>query len=521
MVEFNITDSNTFNEWLEKYNLLSDVAETIGDLIDLDTTDKTSVVNAVNELNSAILSLSSLTATDLQDLLAAVNGLNNVTGDLANLITVDKANLVAAINECKSTILTNDADIITINSSITSINSAIATLQSDLADALLADEVILNKAISGGYGVATGFSNNYSITTNPTFTSLGNGGRILSTKFNAENTSTTINLNVNSIGSELVYNSAGEDIYPGQINTDDIYILHWTGSFFRIMNNLRNHSDIAYETFLGNGSLTTFTLANVPSSDDVIRVYIGGTETTDFSIDGNKIVFTSPPASGFPGIDNIGIVTEINTQRPDGSPLNQYRGSNISSGSTTTLDVPGDFFQITGTSTISNFGTASRIGIEKTVYFASSLTITHNATNLILPSGENINTVSGDRAVFRSMGDSKWMCIQYTRGSGIIDFFSFHVPILSDGDLALAVNLPIGFDIISVTTKSTSGTATAEVKINSTVLGGSANSVSVSENTQTHSSSNSVSIGDDLSLSVSSNSNAAGVVVTMKILRTT
>lgn len=518
MVEFNITDSNTFNEWLEKYNLLSDVAETIGDLIDLDTTNKTSIVNAVNELNSAILNLSSLTATDLQDLLAAVNGLNSVTGDLANLITVDKANLVAAINECKSTILTNDADIVTINSSITSINSAITILQSDLADALLADEVILNKAISGGYGIATGASNNYSITTNPTFTSLGTGGRILSAIFTAENTSTTINLNVNSIGSELVYNSSGGVIYPGQINTNDIYILHWTGSSFRIMNNLRNPDDIAYETFSGNGSLTAFTLANVPSGDDAIRVYLNGTETADFSIDGNKIVFISPPSSG---TNNIEVVTEINTQRPDGSPLNQFKGSNISSGATTTLDVPGDFFQITGTSNISSFGTASRIGIEKTVYFASSLTITHNATNLILPSGENINTVSGDRAVFRSMGDSKWMCVQYTRGSGIIDFFSFHVPILSDGDLALAVNLPIGFEIISVTTKSTSGTATAEVKINSTVLGGSANFVSVSEDTQTHSSANSVSIGDDLSLSVSSNSNAAGVVVTMKILRTT
>ena len=44
-------------------------------------------------------------------------------------------------------------------------------------------------------------------------------------------------------------------------------------------------------------------------------------------------------------------------------------------------------------------GTQARVGSEKAREFAGSLTLTHNATSLILPTGANIQTSAGDCAV--------------------------------------------------------------------------------------------------------------------------
>lgn len=83
------------------------------------------------------------------------------------------------------------------------------------------------------------------------------------------------------------------------------------------------------------------------------------------------------------------------------------------------------------------------------------------------------------------------------------------------------VNDPTGFTINSVTTISTAGTTTATGKINNTALGGTANSVSTSEQTQAHVSSNVLAAGDDLSVTFSStSSDVENVTVTFAITRT-
>lgn len=74
--------------------------------------------------------------------------------------------------------------------------------------------------------------------------------------------------------------------------------------------------------------------------------------------------------------------------------------------------------------------------------------------------------------------------------------------------------------ITEVTTKSASGTCTATWKINTTALGGTANSVSSSEQSQSHSSSNAFAAGDDIVLTVSSNSACADMSFTIKYTRT-
>lgn len=71
----------------------------------------------------------------------------------------------------------------------------------------------------------------------------------------------------------------------------------------------------------------------------------------------------------------------------------------------------------------------------------------------------------------------------------------------------------LGFTITEVTTIATIGTCTVTVKINGTSLGGTANSVSTTEQSQAHSSANVVAVGDTVAIVVSSNASCEGVTV--------
>jgi hypothetical protein len=77
----------------------------------------------------------------------------------------------------------------------------------------------------------------------------------------------------------------------------------------------------------------------------------------------------------------------------------------------------GGYVHVSGTDTITHLGTAAA-GILRTLVFDDVLTLTHNATNLILPTGANITTAAGDIAVFRSEGSGNWRCISYARANG-------------------------------------------------------------------------------------------------------
>lgn len=90
----------------------------------------------------------------------------------------------------------------------------------------------------------------------------------------------------------------------------------------------------------------------------------------------------------------------------------------------------------------------------------------------------------------------------------------------SDKSYTVALNMPHGGTITSTTTKAVSGTCTATWKINTTALGGTANSVSTSEQSQAHSSANTFVAGDDIVLTVSSNSSCTDMSFMLKYTRT-
>lgn len=72
---------------------------------------------------------------------------------------------------------------------------------------------------------------------------------------------------------------------------------------------------------------------------------------------------------------------------------------------------------ITGTTTITGFGTAPA-GTYRRGYFSGALTLTYNATSLILPGAATITTVAGDSFTAVSLGSGNWKVMDYTRGTG-------------------------------------------------------------------------------------------------------
>lgn len=105
-------------------------------------------------------------------------------------------------------------------------------------------------------------------------------------------------------------------------------------------------------------------------------------------------------------------------------PINETKGADIASATTTDIGAAtGNFVDITGTTTITGLGTV-QAGTRRVVQFDGSLTLTHNATSLILPGGANIITNAGDTAEFISLGSGNWLCTDYTYK--IIPSFSVH-----------------------------------------------------------------------------------------------
>ncbi|MEZ0226527.1 MAG: hypothetical protein ACAH83_18365 [Alphaproteobacteria bacterium] len=172
------------------------------------------------------------------------------------------------------------------------------------------------------------------------------------------------------------------------------------------------------------------------------------------------------------------------------------RGTALASASTVDLGAAdSDYVEISGTTTITSLGSTT-VRNHVWVRFQGVLTLTHNATSLILPTAANITTATGDVAEFVRVSGSNWQCLGYVPASGkpvaviaradlpsgsVIQTVS--ATYTSNADLTTTIPLDDtipqiteGTEVVTVTITPTSATSTIEVSF---YAFGSASSASV------------------------------------------
>lgn len=131
------------------------------------------------------------------------------------------------------------------------------------------------------------------------------------------------------------------------------------------------------------------------------------------------------------------------------------KGTDIASAATTSIGAAtGEFVHVTGTTTITSFGTNTTAGIRRIVLFTGALTLTHNATSLILPTGANITTEADDVAFVLSLGSNNWRVLGYLRKSGLPLSTSFTDSTFEIKDNSDATK-KVAFQVSGVTTGTT------------------------------------------------------------------
>lgn len=156
--------------------------------------------------------------------------------------------------------------------------------------------------------------------------------------------------------------------------------LYWNTMF----NNLRVYNGFVWE-IIDNIDLSNVTIT-------------GGT------IDGTAIGGTTPAAGSFTSLSATGVVSWA-------------KGADVASAGALTLGSDGNYFDITGTTAITSIATKG-VGTIVKLHFDAALTLTHHATDLVLPTGANITTAAGDEAEFMEYATGDWRCTNYQRANG-------------------------------------------------------------------------------------------------------
>jgi len=192
--------------------------------------------------------------------------------------------------------------------------------------------------------------------------------------------------------------AAGQDQWvsgatPTYISTTSFSLVGDQTSDFHVGRRVKttNTGGTIYSTIITTAytTLTTVTIVNDSGTLDsgLSAVSYGLLEATNEGISSNAIVY------------NIG---------PD-----------IASATALSLPAYGNYSDVTGTTTITSIAASGVLGTPLKLHFDGILTLTHNATDLILPGAANITTAAGDEAEFIEYAAGDWRCVSYSKANGL------------------------------------------------------------------------------------------------------
>jgi hypothetical protein len=129
----------------------------------------------------------------------------------------------------------------------------------------------------------------------------------------------------------------------------------------------------------------------------------------------------------------------------NGNQIQWSKGADVASATALAVLTDGNYYDVTGTTTITSINTTGGTGTLIKVHFDGALTLTHHATNLILPGAVSITTAAGDEAEFIEYGAGVYRCTNYMRASGL--------PVVGSGATDTdAIHLSTGGEIAALTT---------------------------------------------------------------------
>jgi len=277
----------------------------------------------------------------------------------------------------------------------------------------------------------------------PTIASVGDGFKIAVVKWTSDGNA----VNINRSSSDTINGATSVQIgsqYSQVILVADLETTTWFASQSGL-----GATNVNVDVFNGTGSQTVYTLTSDPSTKNNTYVAISGVyqAKSTYSLSGTTLTFSTAPPSGTANIEVVyGTPLAIGTPS-DGTvsavkmtagaavanigytPVNKAgdtltgalnEASSVTLASASTVDIgaaASNTINISGTTTITALGTIAAGAIRRLV-FAGALTLTHNATSLILPSAASITTAAGDVAQMVSLGSGNWRCVNYMKANG-------------------------------------------------------------------------------------------------------
>jgi hypothetical protein len=109
------------------------------------------------------------------------------------------------------------------------------------------------------------------------------------------------------------------------------------------------------------------------------------------------------------------------------------KGADVASAAALPVLTDGNYFDVTGTTAITSINT-TKIGNIIKLHFDGVLTLTHHATDLVLPGGANITTAAGDEAEFIEYATGDYRCVNYSKADGNPVIISSGLILLSTAD---------------------------------------------------------------------------------------
>jgi hypothetical protein len=94
------------------------------------------------------------------------------------------------------------------------------------------------------------------------------------------------------------------------------------------------------------------------------------------------------------------------------------KGADVGSATALPVLTDGNYFDVTGTTTVTSINTTGGAGTVIKLHFDAILILTHHATDLYLPGGANITTAVGDEAEFIEYATGDYRCTNYSKASG-------------------------------------------------------------------------------------------------------